>query len=99
MATEVKITFSRSALNDLEDVLDYYREQKVPQVGERLVAKIIKDIELLGKQPEMGRIVPEFELDCLRELIRPPFRIVYRRGKNEISIVRIWRSERLLIIP
>ena len=69
MATEVKITFSRSALNDLEDVLDYYREQKVPQVGERLVAKIIKDIELLGKQPEMGRIVPEFELDYLRELI------------------------------
>ena len=99
MAIEVKITFSRSALNDLEDVLDYYREQKVPQVGERLVAKIIKDIELLGKQPEMGRIVPEFELDYLRELIRPPFRIVYRRRKNKISIVRIWRSERLLIIP
>ena len=97
MATEVKITFSRSALNDLEDVLDYYREQKVPQVGERLVAKIIKDIELLGKQPEMGRIVPEFELDYLRELIRSPFRIVYRRKKNKVSIVRIWRSERLLV--
>jgi plasmid stabilization system protein ParE len=48
MAIEVKITFSRSALNDLDDVLDYYCEQKVPQVGERLVAKIIKDIELLG---------------------------------------------------
>ena len=99
MGTKVKITFSRSALNDLEDVLDYYREQKAPQVGERLVAKIIKDIELLGKQPEMGRIVPEFELDYLRELIRPPFRIVYRRGKNKISIVRIWRSESLLLIP
>ena len=99
MATEVKITFSRSALNDPEDFLDYYREQKVPQAGEKLIAKIIKDIELLAKQPKMGRIVPEFELDYLRELIRPPFRIVYRRGKNEISIVRIWRSERLLIIP
>ena len=64
-----------------------------------LVAQIIEDIELLGKQPEMGRVVPEFELDDLRELIRPPFRIVYRRDRKKVRIVRIWRSERLLMLP
>ena len=99
MAPQVKITFARSAVKDLEDVLEYYREQKVPQVGERLVAEVIKDIELLAEQPEMGRVVPEFELDYLRELIRPPFRIVYRRDKSKVRIVRIWRSERLLLVP
>ena len=98
MALQVKITFARSALKDLEDVLEYYREQKVPNVGEKLVAEVIKDIELLAEQPEMGRMVPEFELDYLRELIRPPFRIVYRRDKGKVRIVRIWRSERLLLI-
>jgi hypothetical protein len=30
------------------------------------------------------------------ELIRPPFRIVYRLDSDRIRIVRIWRSERLL---
>lgn len=99
MSKKLKISFADSALVDLEKVLEYYREQQVPHVGEKLVGTIITDIELLGEQPDMGRIVPEFELSYLRELIRSPFRIVYRRDKNKIRIVRVWRCERLLILP
>jgi len=95
----VEISFADSALVDLEDVLAYYREQQVPRLGEKLVGTIITDIELLGEQPDMGRIVPEFDLQYLRELIRPPFRIVYRRDRNKIRIVRVWRSERLMVLP
>ena len=47
----------------------------------------------------MGRIVPEFEQPFLRELIHPPFRIVYRRDPKHVRIVRAWRSERLLVLP
>ena len=99
MSAGIKISFAGSAIDDLEDVLEYYREQQVPRVGERLGAKVIKDIELLAEQPEMGRIVQEFDMEYLRELIRPPFRIVYRRDRNKVRIVRIWRSERLMILP
>ncbi len=99
MAVQIKITFSDSAVRDLEDIVEYYREQKVPHVGTRLVGKVIEDIELLGKTPDIGRVVPEFELDYLRELIRPPFRIVYRRGHGTVRIVRVWRSERLMVLP
>ena len=94
-----KISFASSALQDLEDILVYYREQKLSHVGERLVSQIIQDIELLGSQPDMGRMVPEFEVDYLRELIRPPFRIVYRRDQKRVRLVRICRSERLLVLP
>lgn len=99
MAPQYSITFAQSALDDLQDVLDYYRQLQAPRIGEQLVAKIITDIELLTDQPDMGRMVPEFELDYLRELIRPPFRIVYRRDQNKIRIVRVWRSEGLLRMP
>lgn len=99
MPDHLKISFSHSAVSDLEDVLKYYKKQKIPQVGERLIRKIFKDVELLSEQPGIGRVVPEFDLKYLRELIRPPFRIVYRRGINRIRIVRVWRSERLLILP
>ena len=51
----------------MEDVLEFYKEQKVPHVGERLVRKFFKDIKLLSEQPDIGRIVPEFELKYLRE--------------------------------
>jgi plasmid stabilization system protein ParE len=96
MPGKIKISFTASALGDLKDVLEYYRDQQAPSIGEKLVVDVIKDIELLVEQPDMGRIVPEFELEYLRELIRPPFRIVYRKDKNKVRIVRVWRSERLM---
>jgi len=99
MGRKIAITFAASSLTDLEEILAYYQEQAVPQVGQRLVRGILEDIELLAAQPEMGRVVPEFELDFLRELIRPPFRIVYRREATRIRIVRVWRSERMLVLP
>ena len=32
------------------------------------------------------------------ELVMPPFRIVYRRDDGVVTIVRIWRSERLMTL-
>lgn len=99
MQDEIKISLAESAIKDLEDILEYYNEQKAPQVGKRLVSDVLEDIERLENQPDMGRIVPEFEQNKLRELIRPPFRIVYLREAFKIRIVRVWRSERLLVLP
>ncbi len=47
-------------------------------------------------QPDMDRIAPEFESENLRELIRPPFWIVYRRQSWHVRIVRVWQSEHML---
>jgi len=96
---KVAIRFAESALTDLESARNWYAEQGVPDVGERLLGEIVTAIEALADHPDMGRIVPEFEQPLLRELIRPPFRIVYRRERKRVRIVRIWRSERLLAVP
>ncbi|MBU2054539.1 MAG: type II toxin-antitoxin system RelE/ParE family toxin, partial [Proteobacteria bacterium] len=55
--------------------------------------------ERLAEFPESGRIVPEFGIAHLREIIHPPFRIVYRLDKMRVRIVRVWHSERLLKMP
>ncbi len=99
MKKEVSVIFAESAILDLEEIRDYYLEQQVPDVGECFLQEIITLIESLPTYPDRGRIVPEFNQPLLRELIHPPFRIVYRRNNQKISIVRIWRSERLLKIP
>ena len=95
----VAIRFAGSALADLESIRDWYAEQDVPEVGERLIGEIVASIEALADHPDMGRIVPEFDQPFLRELIRPPFRIVYRRDPKRVRVVRVWRSERLLNVP
>lgn len=95
----IAISFAESALGELQEVLDWYIEQGVPVVGQRLVSEVIQHIETLADHPDIGRVVPEFEQPFLRELIHPPFRIVYRRETKKVRVVRIWRSERLLSIP
>ena len=96
---QLPLSLAESALNDLQDILRYCTEQKTPETGRRLVADILDAVQLLADQLDMGRKVPEFDLDNLRELIRPPFRIVYRRDPHRIRVVRVWRSERLLRLP
>lgn len=93
------IRFAESALADLESIRAWYAEQDVPEVGERLLGEIVTRIEALADHPDLGRIVPEFDQPFLRELIRPPFRIVYRRDPKHVRVVRVWRSERLLDVP
>jgi plasmid stabilization system protein ParE len=99
MAGKVQITFAASAIKDLEDMQAYYPGEGVPDAGKRLAAEIIARIERLSAHPLSGRVVPEFHVEHLREIIYPPFRIVYRHDKNKVRIVRIWRSERPLRMP
>lgn len=96
---KIRIRFAESAVTDLEEIRIWYTDQGVPDVGERFISGIFQRVEMLEKHPEMGRIVPEFEQPFLRELIQPPYRIVYRHDSGKVSIVRIWRSERLLRLP
>ena len=96
MPQRYKITFAVSAVRDLENIRKWYMQQDVPDVGIRLLREVISQVERLEDFPESGRIVPEFGLDRLREIIHPPFRIVYRLENHRVRIVRIWRSERQL---
>lgn len=91
--------FAESALRDLEEMQTWYAEQGVPDVGARLVEEVFQRVRALIDHPDMGRVVPEFDQPFLRELIHPPFRIVYRRDPQRLRIVRVWRSERLLLLP
>ena len=94
-----RISFAESALGDLSGIHEWYAAEGVPEVGDRLVAEIVRRVEVLADHPDIGRIVPEFGQPFLRELIHPPFRIVYRRDPKRVRIVRVWRSERLLRLP
>ena len=99
MPRKKAVTFTASAVKDLDAIRSWYVDQQTPAVGEKLLREIISLVERLGTFPESGRIVPEFGIANLREIIHPPFRIVYRLDGNMVRIVRVWRSERLLKMP
>ena len=92
----MNISFSASAIKDLENIEAYYLEQGVPNIGIDFVKAIVEHVETLVKHPDIGRMVPEFNDKIMRELIHAPFRVVYLRESKSIKVIRIWRSERIL---
>jgi toxin ParE1/3/4 len=92
----VQVTFSESAVRDLQELMEWYTAQSAPEEGERLTRDIFASLDQLAAFPASGRVVPEFDQPWLRELIRPPFRIVYRVDGERVRVVRAWRSERLI---
>ncbi|MFG1489780.1 type II toxin-antitoxin system RelE/ParE family toxin [Oceanospirillum sp. HFRX-1_2] len=97
----MELRLAQSAVADLQDILSHYREQGVPHIGEQpvsvmLVSAILEHCEMLLQHPESGRIVPEFNQPHVREVIHPPFRLVYLREADQIALIRVWRSERQL---
>lgn len=96
MEHRVRVELSCSAEKDLLEIIEWYVSQGASEVGRRLVSQVIERTEQLRAFPDIGRIVPEFETPWLRELEMPPFRIVYRRDESVVTVVRVWRSERLM---
>jgi len=92
----LKILISDSAYNDFEAIIKYYPEEGASHIGGQFIASIIEHIETIPANPDIGRKVPEFNTDKIRELIHGPFRVVYLREKLCIHVVRVWQSERLL---
>ena len=94
----MELRIAHSALEDLQAIQEYYKEQDVPHIGDDFVAAILEHCGMLQTHPDAGRVVPEFNLDHIRELIHAPFRVVYLR-QREVVLIRVWRSERQLELP
>ena len=58
--------------------------------------QLISETDRLQNFPELGRIVPEYENQRIREIIFRPYRIVYRvnHDRKICEIVRVWHSAR-----
>ena len=73
-----------------------YIAQHNSDAAARLGFELITSAENLADFPEIGRMVPEFRLPNLREIICRSYRIIYRlrRDNQQIEIVRFWHGAR-----
>jgi len=89
------ITWTHQASKDLEQHYRYVAEQS-QHYAEALVERIINTIERLEDFPLSGRVVPEFELYHIREVIVSNYRVVYRLKAERVEVPTIHHSSRPL---
>lgn len=91
----VKIKWTDNALHDLKSIFDYIAKDS--QRYANIQVKKIKDrTNVLKNQPHAGKIVPEFNDEKIRELIEGYYRIIYLVQNEEIFILTVHHSARLL---
>jgi len=90
-----RLVWSPRAIRDLEAIRAHITLDS-PAYAELVVQRLVHAPERLQQFPESGRIVPERNQADLREVILPPFRIVYRLQGDAVEIVTVFRATRLL---
>mgnify|MGYP001164642030 FL=1 len=93
----MKIIFSKGAQRDLIDTIKYISKDK-PKAALNWVTEIKKSVMKLGDYPRLGRIVPEFSDESIREIIKGQYRIVYKIDveSDTIAILAVHHSKKLL---
>jgi addiction module RelE/StbE family toxin len=91
----IKVIWTNESLNRLVDIEEYISEDN-PHSAEKFVNTLIKRAESLKQHPNKGRIVPEFSIPEIREIIEKNYRIVYRVVKNRIEILTVFEGHRLI---
>jgi addiction module RelE/StbE family toxin len=92
----VKVIWTDSAIQDLNDIGDFIARDS-QRYAELTVEKLFYSVDLLEEHPRLGKMVPEFEDDSIRELIRGSYRIVYHIVDDfRIDILTVHNCARLI---
>jgi toxin ParE1/3/4 len=82
-------------VEDLQAIRDFIGRDS-PKYATAVVEQIVSAVDVLDRFPLAGRVVPEHSRENLRELVRPPYRIVYRVLEEGVHIVTVFRASQLI---
>ncbi len=90
-----KVVIAPSARADLESIVRFIARQN-SDAAARVGYELIVRAEGLAAFPQMGRVVPEFQQEDLREIICRSYRIIHRvrPQQQRIEVVRFWHGAR-----
>jgi addiction module RelE/StbE family toxin len=67
----------------------HYIAQDSPLYAQRVADKIIRRSEQIAVFPQSGRRVPEYDDPNTREIIEPPYRLIYRIKADQIDVLAV----------
>ena len=96
MSEEYEVLWAATAKDDLADIVGYAANDS-PSNALKILQKIKEAVMQLCHSPERGRIVPELQDQGIlqyRELMVPPWRIMYRTAGKKVFVLSVLDSRR-----
>ena len=90
-----KIIWSPQSLQDIAAIGNYIALDS-PRYASIVVENIFTSAENISLFPESGRKVPEFNQINVREIFYKNYRVIYEIRRNQIEILTVFHSSRLL---
>jgi plasmid stabilization system protein ParE len=89
----MKLLWTDAALDQLEAIRDYHA-QTSPEYARRLAARVVNRSEQIMAFPHAGRMVPEYEIDEVRQVTEDSYRIIYLIKEEQIEVLAIIHTAR-----
>lgn len=91
----MEIRWTEQAVEDLLSIREFIARDSA-SFARLTVERLYETISKLSEFPDLGRVVPERGDPQIRELIKPPYRMIYRRRTEVVEILTIHHSARPL---
>ena len=90
-----EILWSLTAAKDLEEIENHIAEDSIAHAV-HFVDRLIESTEKLADSPRIGRVVPEFQRQDLREILFRNYRVVCQLNEERAIILRVVHGAREL---
>lgn len=96
----MKVLWTDAASAQLE-LIHNYVAQTSPEYAQRIVDQLTNRSKQIANFPFSGRMVPEYELNQVRELIEGSYRIIYliKDEKEQIEVLAVIHTSRERLKP
>ena len=84
----MKVHWTDTAQRHL-DAIYHFIAQDSPAYAKRMVDRLTRRSQQIGKFPFSGRSVPEYEMEQIREVIEGPYRIIYYVKVDQIDVLAV----------
>jgi addiction module RelE/StbE family toxin len=96
----VRILWTKGAVAHLEAIHEYVA-QTSPEYARRIVDKLTRRSIQIAAFPFSGRVVPEYELNSVRELMEGNYRLIYlvNDDKDVVEVLAVIHGARARLKP
>lgn len=90
----MEVVWTRQAVRMINEFVDYIAQDDY-SAAEQWARELMSQTAKLSDHPRIGRVVPEYNEETLRELIVGNYRLPYRIKEDGVYIEAVWHVRQL----